>query len=282
MMARLTTSSYIKITLIILLALFLFALAGLTRCSAIPSNFQSLSLSQTGDAQIDSQSVNNIEVNWAAGSVDISIHDGQDILLNEYSSTGVARAQQMRWDVTGNTLKIDYNRGLTCSSIDNKRLEIQIPQSLALRMGTITIDGDSGDYSVSGITSKSLKVNLASGNLEASNMQIGDLNLDVLSGNVLVGGEISGSVKVKVLSGKVEVAAQNIMPSALDADIASGTVIFSLPENEGFTVKVDKLSGDFESDFALQQTGKTYEYKNGGASIKADMASGHFILRRTA
>ena len=70
-------------------------------------------------------------------------------------------------------------------------------------------------------------------------------------------------------------------PNSIDADMASGTIAISIPDNNGFTAYVDKASGSFESQFETTQRGDgVYVHKDGGANFDIDMASGKFILNR--
>lgn len=279
-MTRLTTESYVKIALVVALGAVLIGAVTVGGCSGFRFGFGS-NLSQIGNADIEANSIDSISVDWASGSVDVGVHDGENILISEYANQGLSRAQQMHWDIKGDTLKIDYGSAIGCSSFGGKRLEIKIPKKLAKEMGSFTITGASGEYVVEGLSCDEFRTDLASGSLQAKGMNVADLRLDLASGNVFVEGQVSNKIKADVASGNIDIRCLEVCPQEVDADMASGTVVVSIPENEGFTVKVDKLSGNFESDFTLQQNGDNYTYKDGGASFKADMVSGKFILKKT-
>lgn len=280
-MARLTSQSYVKITLIVLLALVIIGLAGLGSFSTMRFTFGSSSLSQIGGAEVSASDVDNIEIDWAAGSVDVAVHDGDGILLTEYATHDLNKVQQMRWGIEGKTLKIDYGAGWACTSITTKRLEILVPKDLAQKLGVLDIDGASGTYTVNDVSCDSFKVFLASGRLEASGIKVGDLRLDAASGATFVEGHVTGDIRIDVASGESTVICKGEAPQSINASMASGTVAVSLPENDGFTAQIDKASGHFESEFEAQQSGDLYTHKDGGISIKADMASGRFILKKT-
>lgn len=281
-MARLTTQSYFKISLIILLGLLLVAGAGLGACSIKGFTLGGGSLSQIGSAEVDVSGVESIDLDWAAGSVEIKAYDGDKIVLTESTTGSLAKAQEMRWEVKGSTLEIDYGRNWSCMSFGEKHLEILIPVTMAKDMNILDIDGASGDYVVSDLVCNEVKVGLASGSLNAKDMAVGDLRIDAASGNARFEGEIVGKINIDVASGHVDVVCLETPPSAVDADMASGTVSVSLPENDGFTARIEKLSGNFQCDFDTQQNGDSYLYGNGGIPIRADMASGQFLLRKTA
>ena len=55
--------------------------------------------------------------------------------------------------------------------------------------------------------------------------------------------------------------------------------MLSMPNNLGFTVKIDSVSGDFRSDLALKKDGKTYVYKDGSAEVFLKTTSGDMMIR---
>ena len=293
-MARLTSASYIKITLIVLLAVVVCAAFGLGTCSysPLPVSYQGTVLTQVGNADVDAGTVKNIEINWAAGTVDIkTAAQGSTITLAESAPGSISRGQEMRWQVIGDTLAIDYGTWGTgawgfnigsCSAIGDKHLEVTIPQNLARTLGSLEINGASGDYRVNGIACDSFNTSLASGSLNAAGMTVNSLNLKSASGTMTFQGQVSKSVSLDTASGDIEVTCEKVVPNTVDASMASGKVTVWIPENDGFTASVTKLSGAFNSDFTMQQNGDTYLYKNGGTRISVSILSGAFSLRKVS
>jgi len=280
-MARLTSASYVKIALIVLLALVICAAAGINSCTVWPIGIQGSRLTEIGNAKVDATKVKNIEINWAAGSVDIKVHTQSDeIILVETATGTIARAQAMRWQVVGDTLRIDYGITNTCSYPGTKHLEIAIPEKYARGLGRLDINGASGRYIITDIGCSTLKVSLASGSLNATGMETKELLLEAASGNVNFDGEISNRLTLDTASGRMEIVCRNTCPNSIDANMASGTITIKIPENDGFTATVSKVSGSFNSDFSMQQQGRTYTYKSGGSTIKVDIVSGTFNLRK--
>lgn len=285
-MARLETSSYVKITLIIILALLLFAIAGLGSCSAWnwgSAPYLAGTKTQLGSSSVEGASVDNIDIDWAAGTVDIAV-DPQ-VTKIEFSETAygtISRAQEMRWEVSGRTLKIDYASGFACVGLQPKDLTIRIPEKYASALGSLKIDGALGTYTVDGLTCKSATLKLASGEFTFQNMKVGKLDLDVASGKGRFDGQVTDELDTDIASGRIDVICRNVAPRSIDADLASGTTSVSIPDPDGFTAKVRKASGTFKSAFPTTQQGDDlYVYNQGGISISIDMASGTFILERT-
>ncbi|WP_102378801.1 DUF4097 family beta strand repeat-containing protein [Raoultibacter timonensis] len=279
-MARLTGASYAKIASAVLLAVALFAIAGFgAGCSSW--QLRAGGDSMIGSANVAASDVKNIEVDWAAGSVQMHVVDSasDEIELIE-TGNGITKGQEMRWKISGNTLFIDYGGWFSCFSFGSKSLEIRVPQKYAADFGLVKIDGASGYYNVTGIGCDKLDVDLASGELEARDFAVRELNIDVASGKSYAQGSVSESVKTHAASGRIEVVS-SVCPNVIDADMASGTIAVTIPDNEGFTAYVDKASGSFESQFeTVRQGDGSYVHKSGGAKFDIDMASGHFILNR--
>ena len=133
-----------------------------------------------GNASVDAKSVRNLSVSWAAGSVDISVVDdgaGDVIELVETAPTGLTKAQQMRWSVSGGTLKVDYGSWWSCFALGQKRLEVRIPERYAQSLGAVTVDGASGYYRVAGIGCDTLRLKLASGEIDADGLAAAALDV---------------------------------------------------------------------------------------------------------
>lgn len=279
-MARLTTSSYVKILLIILLGVGICSAFAFASCNGW--RFGWGSGQQLESAQVDASSVKDLDIDWAAGSVTIVAVDASQndkIEFVETAEGSSSRAQRMKWKLEGSTLRIDYGYSFACSFAYSKHLEIRIPKHYAGKLGGIDIDGASGTYRVEGIACDSMKVDLASGNITAKDVTVSDTKIGVASGKAEFAGIFKNSIKADAASGRITFDCLQDCPESIDADLVSGTVTVYLPENDGFTAKVDKVSGSFESDFATTSQGDdTYVHGNGRADIKVSLISGKFLL----
>lgn len=243
-MTRLTRSSYVKIALIVALALLLFAVAGAGSMRGCSQGIYLGGGTEMGNASVDAKSERSLSVSWAAGSVDISVVDdgaGDVIELVETAPTGLTKAQQMRWSVSGGTLKVDYGSWWSCFALGQKRLEVRIPERYAQSLGAVTVDGASGYYRVAGIGCDTLRLKLASG----------------------------------------EIDADGLAAAALDVDVASGQVSVALPADTGFTAKVSKASGSFSSAFETVQQGGSYVHGDGSTAVHVNLASGDFRVEKS-
>ena len=169
-MTKLTTASYVKITLIIALGLLILGSIGFGGCSAM--RFGMRGGTEMGSANVDAASGKNLSVKWASGAVNIDVVDeGDAIELVETAPRGMTKAQQMRWSVNGDTLSIDYGTWFSCFALGRKDLQVRIPKSYAQNLGAVEIDGASGDYDVNGLGCETLKLKLASGDVRGRQHQ---------------------------------------------------------------------------------------------------------------
>lgn len=279
-MTKLTRASYVKIALIIVLGALVLGAIGFGGCSSWHVGGGLRGTTSTGSASVDAAGVKNLSVKWAAGEVKVGVADeGDAIELVETSTGGATRAQQMRWSVDGDTLNVDYGQWFSCSAfMGRKNLEVRIPKSCARQLGTVDIDGASGDYDVSGLGCESLRLRLASGDLTGLDLRADELRVDVASGRLDVEGRFPDRVNVRTASGETRVVCEEGCPASVDVDIASGEVGVAVPRGSGFTARIDKASGDFGSAFELTQDGNVYTSGDGGASVNARIASGEFRI----
>lgn len=277
-MTKLTTASYVKIALIIVFGALVLGAVGFGDCSNIWRT-SIIGASNMGSANVDASSVKNLDIAWAAGEVNVHVVDGGDsIELIETSTGGITKAQEMRWALNGDTLKVDYGRWFSCFALGRKDLEVRIPKSHAQKFASVRIDGASGRYAVDGLGCESLDLKLASGEVSAQNLTADSLRVDVASGQLDLTGRFADRVSVHTASGRTRVVCEDACPTSIDADIASGDVTVSVPKDSGFTAKIDKASGTFDSTFPLTQNGNVYTAGDGGASVSAHLASGTFRI----
>lgn len=279
-MTKLTRASYVKIVLIIVFGALILGAIGFGGCSSWHLGSGIWGKTSMGSASVDAADVKNLSIKWGAGEVKVDVTgEGDAIELIETSTGGATKAQQMRWSVSGDTLNVDYGQWFSCSALmGRKSLEVRIPKSYARQLGTVDIDGASGDYDVSGLGCESLKLQLASGDLTGLDLQADELRIDVASGHLDVEGRFSDRVNVRTASGETRVVCEEVCPASVDVDIASGEVGVAVPRDSGFTARIDKASGDFNSTFSLSQDGNVYTSGDGGASVNARIASGEFRI----
>lgn len=284
-MAMLTRNSYIKIALVAGLGLLMLGLLGfgtMGGCSMRMGGWGSTT--QMGSASVEAANVENLDISWLAGSVNVKVVDDGEadgaVQLIESAPHGLTKGQQMRWSLDGGTLKVDYGSGFSCFALGGKSLEVRVPKSCAERLGWVGVDGASGRYDVTGLSADTLELDLASGEMNVSDVSAKNLSVDVASGQLNAAGSFERAVDLDAASGQVRVSCEGACPRSIDADVASGFMSVAVPEGSGFTARVDKMSGSFSSDFSLVQKGDAFVCGDGSASVDVDLASGEFRLEK--
>lgn len=277
-MTKLTGASYAKIALIIVFGALILGAIGFGGCSTV-WNRGIVGASNMGSANVDAASVKNLNIAWGAGGVDVNVvGEGDSIELIETSTGGMTKAQEMRWNLNGDTLTIDYGQWFSCFMLGRKNLEVRIPQKYAQQFDAVDIDGASGHYNLSDFGCDALNLKLASGEVDARNLTANNLRVDVASGQLDINGRFADRLNVRTASGDTRIVCDDVCPRTIDADIASGLVSVAVPKDSGFAVSIDKASGSFNSTFPLTQNGSTYTTGDGSANVSAHLASGEFRM----
>ena len=69
-------------------------------------------------------------------------------------------------------------------------------------------------------------------------------------------------------------------PKRMDADMASGDLLLTLPENCGFSVNLEALSGDFTSEFPTNTKDGKYIHGDGSRAIQVSAMSGNIVINK--
>lgn len=272
-MARLAKSSYIKISLVTLLCL--------TACTAVSGGFLLVNKmigqwfnplntgrswvmgegAATGNFTVDAATVNDISINWAAGSVTVKVVDDAEtnglIQVNEPERS----RPSLCWRQTGEKLEIDYGNfsGLfACSSLHfGKELTVLIPKSRCDKLNSFDLDAATGKYDLSGIECKKLDLNLASGDARFDDLDTESFTANIASGTLSYDGEVTDMLNIDQASGRCTIHLNGSNPLNSKLSLASGDMNLQLPRS-GFRLELTKLSGIFQSDYELFSKGDTY------------------------
>ena len=226
-------------------------------------------------ASVDATNIKRIKIDWVAGSVNLRVGSGNDIVFSESSYRDLTERQKMRFSVSDSgVLQINF-----CEDLENifdwfdldanmpaKTLTMEVPASLigslsGIEIGTVSSSIElSGVYgektnltSVSGgirctdVACSSLEIGSTSGSIVCENSASDALRINNVSGSIRAEGEYD-SVKAESVSGSVRLSCANL-PESIDVDNVSGSVTIALPEGSSFTAKLDSVSGSVSCDF---------------------------------
>ncbi len=296
----LTRSSWIKIALIVLLCLVVCG--GLLACSAgcsaamrhagnIASKaYQDASFSERGDFSVPASDVRSLEINWAAGAVNVVVADDQSdgeptvSAVEEFTGPG-RESNRMTWQLRDGVLQIGYGMGSAsmfgCSQMGSKHLTLTLPRSTAESLESIDLNAASGTYSFDSLACESMSVNLASGRMEGTRLATQSLDLDVASGTIELEGRFSRNVNASLASGDIDLTCQETCPASTSLDLMSGQVALVVPSDSGIDARVDKLSGSFNCDLPGSWSLPDYDSftcGDGSCTMNVRMTSGNVTI----
>lgn len=219
--------------------------------------------------------IRDIQVEWAAGDIFIEPGDVSEITFSE--TAGLAEEDQLIWSKKGDKLVIQF-----CKTRVYFGISVEAPKSLKIVVprdwicDELEIDAASAEVTVTNMTINAVNFDGASGVCTFTDCHVKNLDVDTASGDLRFSGTLT-ELDCDAASASCTMLLSNC-PRRIDADMASGDLRLTLPENCGFTVDLDALSGDFTSDFATAQQNGSYVFGDGSCKISVSAMSGDVII----
>lgn len=238
-----------------------------------------------GSGGVAKHQVKEIEVNWTAGDVKIvpGVADTigpEQVTFTEESGTPLEEDYQMRYKVEDGVLKIMFAKpNVTFKGIFkslDKDLTIFVPYGTEL--SDITIDTVSANIDMEGIAVTDLfDLATVSGDIEGANITADSIEAETVSGEINWTTAKFGTVSAEAVSGEINTAFA-AMPRDIHMETVSGAMTIGLPENKGFKVDYDKVSGDFDCEFNVKINKNMALYKTGENKIYLETVSGNMKI----
>ncbi|MEN6596104.1 MAG: DUF4097 family beta strand repeat-containing protein [Clostridiaceae bacterium] len=256
---------------------------------------------------IPAADINEIKIDWVAGSVEIRVGEGDEITFYETANRELTDAQKMRYTLSeSGQLKIKY-----CADMENvfdwfnsasynmpsKALVITVPASMLGSLDRLDIEVVSAEVTVDGVYGTKTAISSVSGGIQALNLTCKELDLDSTSGKVacenctadkMDASSVSGSivldgvfqeVKTENVSGSTHIACAT-QPDDIDADSVSGSITILLPENAGFIAQLDTVSGGLSCEFSGTMSDKMVVVGDGSAKYSFETVSGSIHIEQ--
>lgn len=232
-------------------------------------------------AQRTSGKIDELSIDWASGSITIRPGDTDEILYEETGDFDSANAMVAK--VSGSKLTIQYCKdgsflkgGFSFGGSLHKDLTITVPRDWVCR--ELEIDVASADLDIRDLTIQEFDFDGASGRCTLTDCAVGEMSLDTASGDITFSGTLD-ALDCDSASAKLQLELRNT-PRSIDMDTASGSLTMVLPEDCGFTVSLDALSGRFSSDFATTTQNGHHIYGDGSCKINVSSMSGGVTIRK--
>lgn len=226
---------------------------------------------------VPASQIRDIEIQWVAGNITIQPGDTDSITFAE--SSGVPEADQMVWKQSGDKLILQFSQAKFSFDFTTdfaKDLIVTVPQDWSC--SDLDIDAVSADLDISGLTVNEMDIETVSGKCDLSGCGVNKIALETVSGDLAFEGTLE-RMDFESVSATCTATLSNT-PKELDFDSLSGDLILTLPENTGFTAKIDSLSGEISSEFPTTVSKNTHTYGDGGCRINADTMSGSMLIKK--
>ena len=220
---------------------------------------------ENGEAAFPAAAVSRLDIGWVAGSVEISSYDGDKIQVTESASRALEENEKLRWKLEDGVLHLRYCAVGTCN-MQAKSLTVLVPAALCLERlevgvtsaqltmdslvvdGAILYDGVSGAVEIRNYECERLHIGTVSGEAVLSGRPQ-RLEYSSVSGGVRAEGLPEGcTVETDTVSGSVELRFAGC-PGEIEGDSTSGSFTLFLPEDAGFRLDFDSVSGNLDCDF---------------------------------
>lgn len=252
-----------------------------------------------GASEIPAESFTSISVDWISGNVFVMAYDGDSVKIEESSHDNIEEKYELRWRVKENTLYVkpckSTNSWNLADKIPTKDLFVYIPEVLATTMNKISVDTASACISITGIIANEIDTTTASGDTWLEKCGTVDIDIESVSGYVNITETNMEKIDAETVSGNVEIMgtvkemnADSVSgtvllctdeaPQSADISTVSGEIKFEFPENDGFCVDFDSVSGKITSEFSLIMSNGKQVYGNGERHFDFETVSGNAYL----
>ena len=269
----------------------------------------------SGTESIDSGVIDQIDIQWAAGTVLVQSWSGDEIQLQEYARSELNERTAYYCEAGDGTLTIRYRNGASLGNVKgDKWLTVLVPDGI---LEELDIETTSASVQLNGLEQEELDVSTASGYITLSECYLWKAELKTISGEIILSslyadeldvsttsGDVSGNVyctdveaetisgdialdtldntekiKMNTTSGDIWCNMSNTAIQSIDIATTSGDVSLGIPFDVGFTLEHSTVSGAFTNNSfdMVMRDGKSL-YNGGGCEIKVATVSGDLEL----
>lgn len=245
------------------------------------------------------QTVDDIDIDWTAGSVTLKATNRSNIVVKEYARRQLSQDRWATMDVNNDTLTIESDNSVVFNFFffndTTTSLVVEIPQKQYNHIkGHLT----SGNFTMDNLESSTLQVSLTSGNVKLSNSEVDDFSLKMTSGNStfdqvnatklsveMTSGNLratklqSDDVTFTMTSGLADLDLLSPAPETLQAKINAGNVNLTLPTDASFRINPSITSGNFKKEFNYTQVNNDTIFNQGDHVYNIQLTSGNLTIK---
>ncbi|MDD4311284.1 MAG: DUF4097 family beta strand repeat-containing protein [Eubacteriales bacterium] len=257
-------------------------------------------------ASVDATNIKKIKIDWVAGSVNLRVGTGNEIVFSESSYRNLTDKQKMRYSISDSgVLEIHFRADLDNifnwfrldANMPEKTLTVDVPASLMAQLEKLEIETVSSNIDLSGvygtktdlstvsgaihcadISTQEVELSTTSGAIVCENTTADKIEIDNVSGSILAEGEFQ-QVKADTVSGEIKLAFAN-QPENISAHSVSGNIQIALPEGANFSAKLDTVSGTLSCAFAGTLGSDLVVVGDGEAVYRFSTVSGNLEIEK--
>lgn len=225
--------------------------------------------------------ISEIEIEWVAGDILIQPGSSDQITVDEDGNFDEKYTMVLKQQ--GKALKIAFCEesvgnyfGISTRTDVSKDLTITVPVDWVCQ--SLELDVASAQVEVNDLTIRDVDFDGASGTCEFENCIVEEIDIDTASGDISFVGQLD-TLDCDAASASVLAVLSNV-PSRLDLDVMSGDLDITLPEDAGFSLRMDAMSDNFTSDFDTVLKNGNYVSGDGACRINLDALSGDVTIRK--
>ncbi len=192
------------------------------------------------------ESIEEINVDWKHGDIEVSLIAGTQIVITEMTEEGILPADMMYVQDKYGTIDIDWcEKSSATSAKTTKKLIISIPTDSLV--SKIDINSDIGNLVYKDLLGIDVDINLATGNIDMQNASGEEMSISSYSGDVSLSSLQTESLSITANSGKL--IADNVKSTSIYARTGEQDVV---------------INGSFESS-SVSSTNGNVNFTNTGA-----------------
>lgn len=234
-------------------------------------------------------SIKDVDVELVSSSFNMTVSTVDKVQVK--ISTNLPEEKRPVAKLNGSTLEIHTPKQLGNNNWLNNyrtRVEVSVPASFNTSSYAasreIDIDGVSGSVNLDNIKAADIDIDVVSGSVVLSDIDAKTVETDTVSGSVNINGKLDG-VAVQTVSGSINVKTSTVPSSKCAFEAISGSIRFTLPENDGFFLSYSSVSGSTSNEFTgfvsdRKSKSGTNTYKNGDLKISAGTISGSIRIMK--
>lgn len=239
--------------------------------------------SSDGRYVIPADGMTQLSVDWLDGEIEVEMYEGPEIILEETSSFVLDESNALMYTKKNDTLAITSapsEYGISISGIcqGSKELHIYLPQNI--EWNKVQIDAQNSDISIGGLISSNLKADTVDGDLSLSEVELENLSFNSMGGNLIAKNSHVEKMNVDTTSGDMSMDLR-ICPQLIQFDTIDGDTQLYLPDDSEFTIQMDTVSGNLNSDFSGTHKDECFTVGSGAAQFDMNTASGSVQVHKT-